>query len=62
MRRALLLAVALALALPAASSAQSQGTPVVGGGSGFGLVIPGLAGLLIGAAGGFLAVRRRRSA
>ncbi len=33
MRRALVLAVALALAAPAASSAQSQGTPVVGGGS-----------------------------
>ena len=33
-----------------------------GGGSGFALVIPGVAGLLIGAAGGFLAVRRRRSA
>lgn len=31
------------------------------GGSGLALVIPGLAGLAIGAAGGFLAVRRRRS-
>ena len=32
------------------------------GGSGLALVIPGVAGLLIGAVGGFLAVRRRRSA
>jgi hypothetical protein len=33
-----------------------------GGSSGFALIIPGVAGLLIGAAGGFIAVRGRRSA
>jgi hypothetical protein len=31
------------------------------GGSGLALVIPGVAGLVIGAVGGFLAVRRRRT-
>jgi Ca-activated chloride channel homolog len=31
-----------------------------GGGSGFALVIPGVAGLVIGAVGGFVAMRRRR--
>ena len=32
-----------------------------GGGSGLALVIPGLAGIAIGAAGGFFALRRRRT-
>ena len=32
-----------------------------GGGSGLALVIPGVAGLVIGAVGGFAAMRRRRA-
>jgi len=43
-------------ATPSASPAQEDD----GGGSGLALVIPGAAGLLIGALGGFLAMRRRR--
>jgi von Willebrand factor type A domain len=43
-------------ATPSAAPAEDDD----GGGSGFALVLPGVAGLVIGAAGGFAAMRRRR--
>ncbi len=47
-----------ASATPTASPGGSEDD---GGGSGLALVIPGVAGLLIGLAGGFAAMRRRRA-
>ena len=48
-------------ATPTPSASPKDGGDGDGGGSGLAVVIPGVAGLLIGAAGGFVAMRRRRA-